>query len=124
MRLKLDENLGRSIADLLRGAGHDVATVFDEGLASAPDPRIYEVCQEEFRVLVTLDLDFANLLRFDPSLCPGIAVLRVPTLPGRRDLEEGSRTLIAGLERSDISGRLWIVERTRVRQYEPSGEEG
>jgi hypothetical protein len=29
------------------------------------------------------------------------------------------RTLIGALEHGDISGRLWIAHRGRVRQYEP-----
>jgi Uncharacterized protein conserved in bacteria len=122
VRLKLDENLGHRIADLFRNAGHDVATVYDQELTSAPDSWVFNACLKESRVLVTLDLDFANPLRFDHHGSPGVAVLRVPTLPGRSDLEEGAQTLIAALEESDIAGQLWIVERTRVRRYE-SGEE-
>jgi len=37
VKLKLDENLGRACADLLRAAGHDVTTVATQGLCSAPD---------------------------------------------------------------------------------------
>jgi len=34
MKLKLDENLGRSVAELFRQAGHDTTTVPSEGLCS------------------------------------------------------------------------------------------
>lgn len=37
MRLKLDENLGKSLADVLRQAGHEVATVPDQGLFGTED---------------------------------------------------------------------------------------
>ena len=33
MKIKLDENLPSRVASLLNGMGHDVHTVFDEGLA-------------------------------------------------------------------------------------------
>ncbi len=36
MRLKLDENLGRAAAEVLRSEGHDVQTV----LAQGPAPQI------------------------------------------------------------------------------------
>jgi Domain of unknown function (DUF5615) len=32
MRFKLDENLSRGVAELFRGAGHDVMTVRDQRL--------------------------------------------------------------------------------------------
>ena len=67
MRLKLDENLGARCLSILAGAGHDVETVPSQGLCSASDEALHAVCRAEGRVLVTMDLDFANPLRFVPS---------------------------------------------------------
>lgn len=63
--IKLDENLGRAIADLLAEAGHDVATVHDQQMTSAPDSALIAACSAEGRCLVTLDLGFANPLSYD-----------------------------------------------------------
>jgi predicted nuclease of predicted toxin-antitoxin system len=60
VRLKLDENLGRSIAAFFRAAGHDTSTVLEQRLGSADDQTVFAVCARERRVLITLDLDFAN----------------------------------------------------------------
>ena len=86
MKLELDESLGRRWAVQLRSAGHDVDTVHDEDLTGAADPAVLEAASDEGRALVTLDLDFANPMRFPPAATAGIAVLRVRDLPGRNDL--------------------------------------
>ena len=51
MRLKLDENLGWRIAESLRDAGHDVATVRDEELGGADDDALFARCLQEGRCL-------------------------------------------------------------------------
>jgi predicted nuclease of predicted toxin-antitoxin system len=60
-RFKLDENLPRDAQALLLAAGHDAHTVNDRRLAGRPDSKIFDVCLNEDRVLVTLDLDFADI---------------------------------------------------------------
>ena len=118
MRLKLDENLGTRGRDLFLQAGHDVVTVSEQGLCSATDRVLIDICRSERRCLVTLDPDFSNPLRFKPSDYAGIAVLRLATKPTPDDLFDLVRTLIGGLARQNIEGQLWIVQRGRIRIYQ------
>lgn len=97
MQVKLDENLGTSVVAVFEAAGHDVATVYGQGMAGTKDEGIYAACCREGRVLVTLDLDFANPFRHDPRSTPGIAVLRVPDQPGLQDLLRVASILLVRL---------------------------
>ena len=121
LKIKLDENLGNLGADLLRSAGHDVVTVRQQNLCSASDSTVISICQNEERCLLTLDLDFANPIRFRPSDYSGIAVLRLPPRVTPGDLEDAIRTLIEALTDRDITGELWVVRRGRLRVYERKG---
>ena len=67
MRFKLDENLPIDVAQLLIQHGHDAKTVYDEALDGAKDEQIGEVCLNEERAFVTLDIDFADIRAYPPE---------------------------------------------------------
>ena len=118
MKLKLDENLGNAAREALESAGHDVSTVPRQRLQAALDDELIQQCKREGRALVSLDLDFANPLQYNPVDFPGIAVLRLPTQPAPHVLDQLVRTLIGGLASESLAGRLWIVEIGRLRIYQ------
>lgn len=118
MKLKLDESLGRRGRQMIAAAGHDVASVADQGLEGSLDGDLLEYCRAEGRCLVTLDLDFANPLVFLPSRYPGIAVLRIPQKASATDLLMLIETLMEALKSEVLIGKLWIVEIGRIRVYE------
>jgi len=119
MKLKLDENLGARCAELLLSAGHNIATVPGQNLCSSTDKELLETCRIEKRGFVTLDLEFGNPLIFRPANYEGIAVLRLPPKPKPDDLIDVIRTLIGGLTQKEIRGKLWIIQRRRIREYQP-----
>lgn len=114
MRFKLDENLPRSVRPRLTSRGWDAHDVHEEGLAGALDEEIQAACEREGRILVTLDLDFADTRRYAPERSPGVIVLRPADQSIRACLAclDGAIRALA-LER--IQNSLWIVEPERIR---------
>ena len=101
MKWKLDENLGSRTVHLFLKAGHDAETVLQEELSGSSDETLFEVCVREDRCLLTLDIDFADVLRFPPHQTAGIAVLRLPVAGARLGNRPG-----APLDRRNSSGGL------------------
>ncbi|MDZ8134293.1 MAG: DUF5615 family PIN-like protein [Nostoc sp. DedQUE04] len=119
MNIKLDENMGSlRVATLLRLAGHDVATVKEQGLISSPDEELIDVCRRESRCLVTTDRGFGNRLKYKPSSYTGIVVIRLPPRPIFADYRAVAETLIAGLEAADVTGKLWIIRQGNIQEFQ------
>jgi predicted nuclease of predicted toxin-antitoxin system len=76
MRLKLDENLSRHLKPELIELGHDVLTAADEDLLSRPDTEIALAAKHEHRMLLTLDIEFADLRKYPPGSHPGVILFR------------------------------------------------
>jgi predicted nuclease of predicted toxin-antitoxin system len=124
VKFKLDENLGSRTAGLIEARGHDVQTVSQENLTGTDDKHLFEVCASEERCLITLDLDFADVLRFPPHTGAGVAVLRLSRTVSLGLLTELVRSVLSAMERESIAGRLWVVEIGRIRVHGESGRGG
>ena len=118
MKFKIDENFGTRTQRLFHAAGHEVQTVREEGLQGCSNQHLYEECCAEQRCLVTLDLDFANVMRFPPAETNGIVVVRVPRNPSLALLEQLIRQFLQAFTQMSVEKRLWIVEVGRIRIHQ------
>ncbi len=99
MRVKVDEDLPRSLAALLQQRGHDVATVRDQGLSGCTDDALWPVVQSEERFLVTADKGFADARTHAPGTHPGVLLLR----PDEDGVPAVVALLTAVLKETDLS---------------------
>jgi predicted nuclease of predicted toxin-antitoxin system len=114
LKLKIDENLPSECAEILCAGGFEAGTVADERLTGADDSAIAVRTRAEGRVLITLDLDFANIRAYPPAEYAVIIILR----PKRQD----KHAVLALVHRIALvltnrapAGELWIVESDRIR---------
>jgi predicted nuclease of predicted toxin-antitoxin system len=114
VKFKLDENLSPSLGEIFSAAGHEAHSVVQQSLGGQPDQRVIDVCNLELRVLVTLDLDFSNILAYPPSDFAGIVVLRVAS-QARAALEAAVRSMLELLPVQPLAHRLWIVDGRGIR---------
>lgn len=109
MKFKVDETLPGELTGELRGAGHEAATVAEQQLVGSSDLDLSEVCRSEDRVLVTLDLDFADIRTYPPENYPGMIVLRL-VRQDKSYVLDVFRRLLKVIGREPMDRRLWIVE--------------
>ena len=114
MKLFLDENLSPQHASELRSEGYDACAAAEVGLSGATDEQILQFAIEAGRVLVTLDADFANVIRFPPERTLGVVRLKVHP-PTEQRIGEAIRRALSLLQSTDLTGCLAVVDQEKIR---------
>ncbi|MFL6198499.1 MAG: DUF5615 family PIN-like protein [Thermoanaerobaculia bacterium] len=83
-------------------------------MGGAADPGVAQICRAEGRIVVTLDIGFADTRQYPPQDYAGLIVLRMKHQDKPSILRAFGRAMrIFSLE--PVTGALWIVEEERVR---------
>ena len=118
MKIKLDENLPVSLAEVLAKAGHAVDTVPAEGLAGRDDDAIWSAAQHEGRFLITQDLDFADVRRYEPGTHHGIMLVRLAQ-PSRLALTDRIRGVFESEDVETWPGVFVVATDRKIRVRRP-----
>ncbi|MEW6365130.1 MAG: DUF5615 family PIN-like protein [Acidobacteriota bacterium] len=76
MRIKVDEDLPRAVAQLICDRGHQAERVVDEKMGGWKDAQLWEGVQSERRFLVTADKGLADARAHPPGSHAGVLLLR------------------------------------------------
>lgn len=71
-----DENISPKTLFFLRSQGLDIKDIKEKGLSGIKDNEVLNLAKKEDRIIITCDLDFANILRFPLETHSGILVIR------------------------------------------------
>jgi predicted nuclease of predicted toxin-antitoxin system len=118
MKLKLDENLSRHLKPVLIGLGHDVRAAADEDLLSHPDVEVAASATREDRILLSLDIEFADLRKYPPGSHPGIVLFRPASL-GPLSVNRFIEGFVRSTDLSALSGCVAVVEPQGIRVRRP-----
>ena len=118
MKLKLDESLSRHLKQVVAAIGHDVTTADDEGLLSQPDEVVFAAARSEGRMLLTLDLDFADIRKYPPGSHPGIVLFR-PRSHGIPTVQASVQDFVRQQDLATLAGCLVVVDPGRIRVRRP-----
>ena len=117
MRIKLDENFGVTVKNLFAKNGFDIMTVRDENLQGIFDGKLFEICKNEHRILITMDLDFSDIKRFNYKESSGIVIIRPPKGTKYNVILEMIKQLINYIKSDGLNNDLLIVEYGRLRKH-------
>lgn len=74
MKALIDEDLPKSLKDLLLKLGFEVIDLRDTNLRGTSDEKVFNYAQKISAILFTGDLDFSNILKFPPGSHGGIVI--------------------------------------------------
>jgi rhodanese-related sulfurtransferase len=94
--------------------GHDTVSVVEIGLSGADDPDVRAAAIGQDRILVTLEADFANVLRYPPA--GTLDVVRLRLHPATEEaIDAMLRSAIPRLADLSVSGKLVVVGERKIR---------
>lgn len=118
MRFLADMGVGRSVVRWLRDNGNDAVHLLDEGLEQRDDAAIFAKALREQRILLTFDLDFADIVAASGGQAVSVILFRLqrppsPQVPARMAAVVGS---IGRCAASDPCRRQEGVTTHRIRR--------
>ncbi len=121
MHFKIDEDLPREVAELLRGKGYESSTVLEQSLGGIKDPALWQIVQQHGQFLITADKGFGDVRRYPPGSHGGVLLVR-PTEDGIRPLLDLIRQVLTTLpDLRTLEGLVAVVSPHGIRVRRPDG---
>ena len=114
MRFLLDMGISPKVIDVLQALGHEAVRCSEVGLSKASDTEILAYAQSHSLILISTDLDFADLVMVCKQPCPGMILLRLDN-PSSEIMCIRLQLALGALEEDEVSGSLVIIQRNKVR---------
>ncbi len=122
MRFLADMGVSQRVVRWLREAGHDATHLRDEGLHRLLDGDIFTKAAQEQRIILTWDLDFAEILALSGRHTVSPVVFRLMnTRTDDQDQRRGQPTHLSHGVLMDFQHGMWSIEHnTKLVQHIPT----
>lgn len=80
MHIKVDEDLPRAIAEVLRQRGYSCSTVLEQEMGGWADADLWEAVQDHEQFLITADKGFGDIRRHTPGAHHGVLLCAPPRM--------------------------------------------
>jgi len=119
MRFLLDADVPRSSTRVFRRLRHEVQDVRDISLGDATDQEIAKYAKQNNLILVTRDIEFANILRYPMGSHVGIVVLRLPFDFTSEQINSVLNDFIKSVKIEELVNNITIIElgKYRIRRF-------
>jgi len=120
MRFFADQCAYSATVKFLRGLGHIVETAKEADLTVAADPDILDYAKSTDAVLLTNDLDFANILLYPPVGTTSIIVLKISKTTISQ-VHAVFQKMLNDVSSDRFKGALFVVNsnKYRIRRMRP-----
>ena len=124
MRFLLDMGISPKVAESVKSLGHYVIRCSEVGLSTASDNQILTFAQSQNLILISTDLDFADLVFSYREPCPGLILLRLDN-PSSEMMASRLRIALTALPEDEIEGCVVVIQQDKVRTRKlPRGVKG
>ena len=114
MNFVADAGISPRTVEFLREQGHDVVHVRDIGMQRAKDSEILELARSQDRIVLTVDLDFGDLLALGLRDKPSTIIFRLDDETAE-SVNTNLLTVLAQTESDLRDGALILVQEFRYR---------
>jgi len=122
MRIKVDEDLPKAIAQMLRERGHEAVGVVEQRMGGWKDPALWQAVQAEGRFLITADKGFADIRVHAPGTHAGVLLLR-PDQDGIRPVVRLLEQVLDSYDLEDLRGTVAVATPRSLRIRRPASTE-
>lgn len=114
MKIKVDENLPKSILAILVDSGYDAKDVYSQGMSGWKDDDLWSAIQIEDRFLITADKGFADIRKYKPGSHAGVLLLR-PDQDGIKPLTNLLNRVLQTVEISSMVSTITVASSANIR---------
>ncbi len=115
MNAVIDEDLHKSLINVLSNLGFNVFDIRNYDLRGKSDEEIFKFAKDNKAVLFSADLGFSNILDFPLGSHNGIVIFRFSNELSTSYINEAVKSSLIKLRKNDYSGNLIIISPAGIR---------